>query len=111
MRSLILSSLAALLACLACETARAQFGEVDENGTRRGKEFVTKYEVGMIITAGGEACTDLIGTAPVPIDWPEQEVRIVQEDFDPAAKRVTYRETAGGTIKQIGREHSPGAGK
>lgn len=101
MRSLVFRSVVALLACLACETARAQFGEVEENGVRRGKEFVTKYEVGMIITAGGEACTDLIGTAPVPIDWPEQEVRVVQEDFDPAAKRVTYRETAGGTIKQL----------
>ena len=111
MRSLILKSVAALLACLACETAQAQFGEVDENGTRRGKEFVTKYEVGMIITAGGEPCTDLIGTAPVPIDWPEQESRVVQEDFDPAAKRVTYRETAGGTIKQLVVNIPAGAGE
>jgi hypothetical protein len=81
--------------------ARAQFGEVDTNGPKRDKEFVTKYEVGLMITAGSEPCTDIIGTVPVPIDWPEQEVRVLEEDFDPAAKRVTYREVGGGTVKQM----------
>ncbi|HVU87455.1 MAG TPA: transglutaminase-like domain-containing protein [Pirellulales bacterium] len=101
MRPLRIACLAALLCGIACATARAQFGEVDDKGPQRGQEFVNKYEVGMIITAGSEPCTDLIGTAPVPIDWPEQEVRVMQEDFDPAAKRVQYREAGGGTIKQM----------
>jgi len=82
-------------------SAHAQFGEVETNGPKRGKESVSKYEVGMIITAGTEPCTQLFGTAPVPIDWPDQEVRVVEENFDPAAKRVTYREVGNGAVKQM----------
>ena len=86
---------------LSAPSARAQFGEVDTNGPKRDKESVTKYEVGMIITAGPEPCVNIVGTAPVPIDWPDQEVRVVAENFDPAAKRVNYREIGNGTAKQM----------
>ena len=54
----------------------------------------------MIIKAGAEACSGLFATVPVPVDWPEQEVKIVEEDFDAPARRVTYREV-GGSVKQM----------
>jgi hypothetical protein len=85
---------------LCAARAGAQFGEVDIGGPKRDKESTSRYEVGMIIKAGSEACSGLFATVPVPIDWPEQEVKIVQEDFDPPARRVTYRES-GGSIKQM----------
>jgi transglutaminase-like putative cysteine protease len=53
----------------------------------------------MVVTAARGPCQGLVGTAPVPIDWPEQEVRIVEEDFSPTA-RVSYRMVEG-TVKQM----------
>jgi len=86
---------------LCCAPARAQFGEVDIGGPKRDKESIARYEVGMIIKAGSEPCSGLLATVPVPIDWPEQEVRVIEEDFDSLAKRVTYRDVGGGTVKQM----------
>ncbi|MBI2823728.1 MAG: transglutaminase domain-containing protein [Planctomycetia bacterium] len=53
----------------------------------------------MIVTAGGEPCAGIVATVPVPMDWPEQEVRIVSEDFSPYVKHAAYREQTG--VKQL----------
>ena len=93
--------LSAFCAGLWLTPARAQFGDVDTAGPKRDKESIARYEVGMVIKAGSEPCNSLYATVPVPIDWPEQEVKVLSEDFDPAAKRVTYRDVGGGTVKQM----------
>ncbi len=43
-----------------------------------------------------------IATVPVPADWPEQQVRIIDEDVSVAVKSVTYRTlTGGGGVRQM----------
>ena len=49
----------------------------------------------MVIKASGGACRGMTGYAPVPTDWPEQEVNIVEEDVSPEAK-VSYEMVDGG---------------
>ena len=39
------------------------------------------------------------GNPAVPVEWPEQTVKIVKEDISPGAK-VTYR-TIGGAVQQM----------
>ena len=53
----------------------------------------------MIITAGSGPCQGVVGTAPIPIDWPEQKATVVEEDFSPSAK-VSYQMVSG-TVKQM----------
>ncbi|MHB1035786.1 MAG: transglutaminase-like domain-containing protein [Pirellulales bacterium] len=92
----------AILWLLAAGSARAQFeqAETKTQGVQFGKEITQKYRVGAIVTAGGELCTGIHATTPVPFDWPEQQVRIVDEEISPTVKSVQYR-MIGGTAKQM----------
>lgn len=87
--------------------ARPVWGQVSDFGpkeTSRGpqldKELVQTLKVGMVVTAQGGTCRGILGTAPVPIEWPEQKVRIVNEDISPSVKNITYR-MVGTTVKQM----------
>lgn len=100
--SLLRSVAAAMIVLLASGLACAQFGEVAEEGPgpKLGAETKQRFDVGMIITTSGGECTGIVATTPIPIDWPEQEVRIVEEDHSEWVRRVTYRDV-GGTVKQM----------
>jgi hypothetical protein len=59
----------------------AQFKEGgEEKGTKKGKSETTLWRVGAIVKASGGPCLGLAGYVPVPTKWPEQEVRVVEED-------------------------------
>ena len=77
----------------------AQFREPAVQGTKLGESAIQYWQAGMIITARSGPCQGLVGTAPIPTDWPEQETKIVEEDFSPTAK-VSYRMVEG-TVKQM----------
>lgn len=58
-----------------------------------------RYRVGVSVTADGGPCRGIYATLPVPRDWPEQKVRIVEEDVTPLVKTLRYREL--GDVKQL----------
>lgn len=60
-----------------------------------------KYRYGMEFEArpGGE-CSDLFGSVPIPADWPEQKVRLIEETFPPEA-RTGYRDLKEGGCRQM----------
>lgn len=81
------------------------YGQLDldsENGIKLDKELTQRWKVGMIITAGAGPGPSggIYGTATVPTDWPEQQVRIVDEDFSPEVGDVKYRTLENG-VKQM----------
>jgi hypothetical protein len=82
-------------------TVRAQFEDVKTPGVRLDKTIVEKIKIGMVITAQGGPCNGIVGTAPVPTEWPEQKVQILREDVTPNVRKVEYRTIAGGTAKQM----------
>jgi hypothetical protein len=61
---------------------------------------VQRWRIGMEITATGGPCMGLIGTQTVPMDWPEQKVKIVSQELPPGAK-VAFRTVEEGTAKQM----------
>jgi len=78
------------IACLGgAAPALAQFKEAAPEGQKTGDTKVTRYRCGMIIKATGGPCEKLSGYAPVPTDWPEQEVTTVPEEISPGV-RVKY---------------------
>ena len=95
-----------LVACMALAIglatgAQAQFKHPsdDGKGPKLGESTVQKWKAGIIITAVGGACSGLSGSAPIPFDWPEQQVTIVNEDVSPLAK-LSY-EVVNGTAKRM----------
>lgn len=84
---------------LAPALAIAQFKEESTAGPQLGEESVHRLKVGIIVNASAGPCAGVYGTTPVPIDWPEQEVRILEEDISPSV-RVGYR-MAADTVKEM----------
>lgn len=66
--------------------AAGQFAEGDPGGTKLGQSQTQKWRCGIIVTAAGGPCLGLSGYVPVPVDWPEQQVKVVQEDVSPGVK-------------------------
>src|SRR5262245_409811 len=58
-----------------------------------------KWEFGISVRAVGGPCAGLLGTFPVPTDWPEQTVKVASEEISPLVQRHAYREQEG--LKQL----------
>jgi transglutaminase-like putative cysteine protease len=55
--------------------------------------------MGVTVRATG-AVTGIVATTPVPMDWPEQKVKIVGEEKSASVGRISYRTLDGG-VKQM----------
>jgi hypothetical protein len=76
-------------------TAAAQFVPGGAPGIGLDQPVKQRWKVGVEIQAVGGPCNGLFGTVPVPKDWPEQQVKIVDEEISPYVRRVTYRDLDG----------------
>lgn len=99
----IFSASLAIVVSLLASSIFAQstgFGTVETKGSRLDKTLTQRFQVGMVVTAEGGPCQGIIATAAVPIDWPEQQVKVVGEDFSSYVKDVSYR-MLGTTVRQM----------
>ncbi len=71
-------------------SASAQFQQGESGGARLGQSQVQRWRAGVIVTASSGPCRGIVGYIPVPIDWPEQQTKVVDEEVSPMAK-VAYR--------------------
>ena len=88
-----------LLACCLCGQAVAQFGDPLQADATLPRS-TSLWKIGLSVAAIGGPCKGLYGTMPVPTDWPEQVVRIVEEDISGQVDRIKYRVLNNG-VKQI----------
>jgi hypothetical protein len=62
---------------------------------------VRRIQVGFTVQAK-DTIVNVVATAPVPMEWPEQQVKVLEEDFAPSYAKIDYRTvTSGGAVKQI----------
>jgi hypothetical protein len=93
-----------LLVVLFCALAwaLAQQLRADESpaAPRLGEPVVSQWQFGVKVNAPG-AVTGIVATLPVPMDWPEQSVRIVKEEKSPGISRISYRTLDGGVRQMV----------
>jgi len=58
-----------------------------------------KWEFGIAVRATAGPCNSVVGTFPVPADWPEQQVKVVSEQISPTIPHHNYRQLDG--LKQM----------
>ena len=75
----------------AAASGRVQFGPPD----------TVRIRVGAEVTANHGACRNVILMVAAPLDCPEQQVKILTEDFSSAIGSVDYRSVPGGEVKQM----------
>lgn len=70
-----------------------------DRGPQLGDAHTSEYQIGVIINSSTGPCVGLFATAPVPVDWPEQSVKVVNEETTPFVRQFGYRMVD--TVKQM----------
>lgn len=98
----ILTTLALLAATSATPgIARGQFGDHEpDGGLRLDESSVQRLRVGVIVRAPRGPCRGVFATIPIPREWPEQQVKVVDEEITPNVQSVRNRTLDGG-VEQI----------
>ena len=74
---------------------------MDSHAPQFGMSGIQRYRVGVRVVAQGGRCRDIYATLPVPMDWPEQKVRIVDEDTTTDIRRLRFRDLNGAARQMI----------
>ncbi len=97
-------SIAFALALLLPEVGWAQFktpvAAADPKGVTLKYPTTQKIRLGVIIKAPNGPCQGIYATVPIPIDWPEQQVKVASEEVSPLVTSRTER-NVGGTVRQM----------
>jgi hypothetical protein len=83
------------------QIADAADKDAPQHGERFGKPLTIRFRVGAEITASRGACRHIVAMVTMPLECPEQQVKIVDEDFSPEVDEVSYRPLPGGEVKQM----------
>jgi hypothetical protein len=78
------------LVLLPAAAALAQFKEGEPGGAKTGASQAHRWKAGVIIQATAGPCRSVTGYVPVPMEWPEQTVKIVEQDVSPGVK-ISYQ--------------------
>ncbi len=62
-------------------------------GPKLEKPVTQQWKTGVVIRALTGPCAGLTGTFPVPLDWPEQQVKLADQIATPHFTKVGYRTT------------------
>ena len=113
-RRQLLESFAFGLSGLAIQASlRGQLVEAEEGtiAPSLGDVRIQRDRVGMRVEAEGGPCRGLYATLPVPAEWPEQKVRIVEEDMSRGVRGLEYRSLGGVTQMLVSIPSLPAGGK
>ena len=105
----LLTAVLTLILALVSAPALAQFRHADP-ALGGAQQSVERWKIGLVVTAKSGAFRRLVGTTAVPMDWPEQQVRPVAEDFSTGV-RVTYQMVDEGVRQMTATIPSLGAGQ
>lgn len=97
-RDVLKAAAAGLLAGSWSSSARAQAISplVD-----RSRETIQRWLIGMEVVAQGGPCRNLIATLPVPLEWPEQDAKLLEDDTTPNVRPLEFRDVPGGGARQV----------
>ncbi len=69
-------------------------------GPKLGEALVQRWKLGVEITARAP-CGGIVATAPVPVNWPEQQVQVIEEEISPEVAQITYRQLEDGVTQML----------
>ena len=101
-RNMLLAILLAVLLFQAYAKAQSSDGnrEHSPNGIILGTEQIETWEFGLKIVAQGDT-SGLTASIPVPIEWPEQGVELVDTVQPHSVSKISYKSIGNGDVKQM----------
>ncbi len=83
-------------------SAWSQFGvPVPLQSDRLETERTQQWKAGIVVSAARGPCAGVYGTFSVPVDWPEQDVKVVEENISDTVQRTQYRNLADGVRQMV----------
>lgn len=67
---------------------------------RWGDVAVSKWKVGVVVKAQSDMM-GILATTPIFMDWPEQTVKILEEESSPQVKKISYRVLDNGVRQMV----------
>ena len=71
-------------------------GDDEEPSIRLVNPTTSEWEMGLRLSVAGGEATGIVATCPLPVEWPEQSIKLLTKDISDNVSRVTYK---------IGRAH------
>jgi hypothetical protein len=98
----IVRILVLLFLLLVTNEGLGQFLDQEDNSTveRLAYQKPVQMQVGVVIHATASPLKGIKCSVPVPIEWPEQQVKVIQEQSSPQVRRVYY-EMIGDSVKRM----------
>ena len=93
--SVVLRHLPYISPMLTLLVALPLFGTESDRGIRLGESTKSQWRFGVEVRAVGGPVAGVLATLPVPMDWPEQQVKRVSEEKSP---RIGYCEECGTNV-------------
>jgi hypothetical protein len=59
------------------------------------------WEMGLQLSVVGGEASGIVATCPLPVEWPEQSIKVLEEDISENVSRVTYKELDGAVRQMI----------
>ena len=81
-------------------SVNGQFGAVGDQPNNSPQRVKHQWRAGLVIQAQNGPCAGIYATVPVPGEWEDQTVRIINEEISPEIGRVRYRTLDHG-VKQM----------
>lgn len=78
----------------------AKSSAADGADVRLVDPLVQRWQMGLVIKGGDGASIGVTATVPIPTDWPEQKVEIVERDVSKGA-RISFRELPPGARQMV----------
>ncbi len=75
------------------EPGKNDFGVTTTNGKgpKLGAPQTERWRVGVVVAAGAGVVSNVVSDVQLPVEWPEQQVKVVEEDITPFARSLDYR--------------------
>lgn len=83
------------IALLSCLVLWSNCAPAADAGPKLGAGETIRLQVGLTVKAGPGPMRGIVATAPMPIDWPEQTVKVIHKEVSPQVKKLSYRALPG----------------
>jgi hypothetical protein len=85
----------------AADTASDKASGDNSVGVRYVDPVVQRWQMGLVIKGNAALTTGIMAYAPVPMDWPEQKVEVVERDVSANVASVSFRDIPPGARQMV----------
>ena len=89
-----------LLVLAAVRQASGQTSDPTSAAIQLADPVTTTWEMGVTVSLEAGTARGIVATCPLPVDWPEQTIKVVEEQFSTEISKISYK-TLDDAVRQL----------